>query len=86
MTRSRAARLSGYDSPVNIRSITSSLKKRYAREDALPVDIDIDALIKLGLKVMPGSLAQTMLRRNTNACVGPGVAWKTPRGTFHFLR
>lgn len=42
---------------VNIRSITSRLKKRYAREDALPVDIDIDALIKLGLKVMPGNLA-----------------------------
>jgi uncharacterized cofD-like protein len=42
---------------VNIRSITSKLKKRYAREDALPVEIDLDALIKLGLKVMPANLA-----------------------------
>jgi uncharacterized cofD-like protein len=42
---------------VNIRGITSSLKKRYAAEAALPVEIDIDALIKLGLKVMPGNLA-----------------------------
>jgi uncharacterized cofD-like protein len=42
---------------VNIRSITSRLKKRYAREAALPVTVDIDALIKLGLKVMPGNLA-----------------------------
>jgi len=42
---------------VNIRSITSNLKKRYAREDALPVEIDIDALMKLGLKVMTASLA-----------------------------
>jgi uncharacterized cofD-like protein len=42
---------------VNIRSITSKLKKRYAREDALPVEIDIDALVKLGLKVMPANLA-----------------------------
>jgi uncharacterized cofD-like protein len=42
---------------VNIRSITSRLKKRYAAEAALPVEIDIDALTKLGLKVMPGNLA-----------------------------
>jgi uncharacterized cofD-like protein len=42
---------------VNIRSITSRLKKRYARELALPVEIDIEALIKLGLKIMPGNLA-----------------------------
>jgi uncharacterized cofD-like protein len=42
---------------VNIRSLTSRLKKRYAREAALPVTVDIDALIKLGLKVMPGNLA-----------------------------
>ena len=41
---------------VNVRSITSSLKKRYAREDALPVEIDIEKLIKLGLRVVPASL------------------------------
>jgi uncharacterized cofD-like protein len=42
---------------VNIRSITSRLKKRYASKAALPVEIDIDTLIKLGLKVMPANLA-----------------------------
>jgi len=44
---------------VNIRPITQALKRRYAREDALPVENDIDALFKLGLKVMAGNLAQT---------------------------
>ncbi len=42
---------------VNIRGITSSLKKRYAAEAALPVEIDIDALVKLGLRVLPANLA-----------------------------
>ena len=42
---------------VNIRSITRAAKKRYAREDALPVENDIEALTKLGLKVMAGNLA-----------------------------
>ena len=42
---------------VNIRSITSRLKKRYAREAALPVEIDFDKLTKMGLKVMSGNLA-----------------------------
>jgi uncharacterized cofD-like protein len=42
---------------VNIRSITSQLKQRYARKAALPVEIDLRALMKQGLKVMPGNLA-----------------------------
>ncbi|HTS62957.1 MAG TPA: gluconeogenesis factor YvcK family protein [Candidatus Acidoferrales bacterium] len=42
---------------VNVRSITSRLKKRYAREDALPVEIDLDKLQKLGLKVVSANLA-----------------------------
>ncbi|HTP32544.1 MAG TPA: uridine diphosphate-N-acetylglucosamine-binding protein YvcK [Candidatus Acidoferrales bacterium] len=42
---------------VNVRSITSRLKKRYAREDALPVEIDLDKLQKLGLKVLSANLA-----------------------------
>ena len=44
---------------VNIRSISGALKKRYAREDALPVEIDIDALVKMGVKVVAGSLANS---------------------------
>jgi uncharacterized cofD-like protein len=43
---------------VNIRPITSAVKKRYARESALPVENDIDNLFKMGLKVMAGNLAQ----------------------------
>jgi uncharacterized cofD-like protein len=42
---------------VNIRPITSAMKKRYAREAAWPVENDIDAIFKLGLKVMAGNLA-----------------------------
>jgi hypothetical protein len=42
---------------VNIRPITSAMKKRYAQEEALPVENDIDGLFKMGLKVMAGKLA-----------------------------
>jgi uncharacterized cofD-like protein len=42
---------------VNVRSITSALKKRYAKQAALPVENDIDALMKMGLKVVAGNLA-----------------------------
>src|SRR5581483_7292259 len=41
----------------NIRPIKPALKKRYARQDALPVENDLDALFRLGLKVMAGNLA-----------------------------
>jgi len=43
---------------VNIRPIPSAVKKRYAREAALPVENDIDAIYQMGLKVMAGNLAQ----------------------------
>jgi uncharacterized cofD-like protein len=43
---------------VNIRPIPSAVKKRYARESALPVENDIDNIFKMGLKVMAGKLAQ----------------------------
>jgi len=42
---------------VNVRSITSALKKRYAKQAALPVENDIDTLMKMGLKVVAGNLA-----------------------------
>lgn len=40
----------------NIRPIKAALKKRYAREEALPVENDIDAIFKMGVKVMAGNL------------------------------
>ena len=43
---------------VNIRPIPLAVKKRYAREAALPVENDIDAIYQMGLKVMAGKLAQ----------------------------
>jgi len=47
---------------INIRPITSAMKKRYARESALPVENDIDAIFKMGIKVMAGNLAQNVQR------------------------
>jgi len=43
---------------VNIRPITQAVKKRYAREAAKPVENDIDAILKMGVKVLAGGLAQ----------------------------
>ena len=43
---------------VNIRPLTSSIKQRYARESALPIENDIDVIFKMGLKVMAGNLAR----------------------------
>ena len=43
---------------VNIRPITSAVKKRYARSAAMPVENDIDSILKMGVKVIAGSLAQ----------------------------
>jgi uncharacterized cofD-like protein len=43
---------------VNIRPITSAVKKRYAREEAKPIENDIDGILKMGIKVLAGSLAQ----------------------------
>ena len=43
---------------VNIRPIPSAIKKRYARQEAQPVENDVEALFKMGLKVMAGNLVQ----------------------------
>ena len=42
---------------VNVRAIPRDAKKRYAREDALPVENDVEALAKLGIRVIAGNLA-----------------------------
>src|SRR4051794_7657590 len=46
----------------NMRPIKSELKKRYARQEALPVENDLDAIFKMGLKVMAGKLASNVDR------------------------
>ena len=46
----------------NMRPIKSELKKRYARHEALPVENDLDAIFKMGLKVMAGKLASNVDR------------------------
>lgn len=43
---------------VNVRPIPSAMKKKYARESALPVKNDLDELFKSGVQVMGGKLAQ----------------------------
>ncbi|HKE29910.1 MAG TPA: uridine diphosphate-N-acetylglucosamine-binding protein YvcK [Bryobacteraceae bacterium] len=43
---------------LNVRPIPPSMKKKYARESAKPVKNDIDALLKHGVQVMGGRLAQ----------------------------
>jgi uncharacterized cofD-like protein len=42
---------------VNIRAIPPAMKKRYAKQSALPVENDLDAIFKMGIKVMAGNLA-----------------------------
>jgi uncharacterized cofD-like protein len=42
---------------VNVRPITQAVKKRYARHAAQPVESDIDAIFRMGIKVMAGKLA-----------------------------
>jgi uncharacterized cofD-like protein len=42
----------------NIRPFTSAEKKRYARQEAVPVENDFDTLSRLGVKVMAGYLLQ----------------------------
>jgi uncharacterized cofD-like protein len=61
---------------INIRPITSAMKKRYARESALPVENDIDAIFKMGLKVMAGNLARTSDRVRHDPSATAAVAVK----------
>jgi uncharacterized cofD-like protein len=42
---------------VNIRPIAPAMKKRYAKQEALPVENDIGNIFKMGIKVMAGNLA-----------------------------
>src|SRR6266545_3645452 len=43
---------------VNTRPIAPALKKRYARKQARPVEVDEEAIVKLGIQVMAGNLVQ----------------------------
>jgi uncharacterized cofD-like protein len=43
---------------VNMRPIRQAVRKRYEREQALPVENDIDEIFKMGIKVMSADLLQ----------------------------
>ena len=43
---------------LNVRPIPSAVKKLYARQAAMPVKNDVDELVRLGVQVMAGRLAQ----------------------------
>jgi uncharacterized cofD-like protein len=61
---------------VNIRPITSAMKKRYARQSALPVENDIDVLFSMGLKVMAANLALTSGRVRHDPAASAAIAIK----------
>jgi uncharacterized cofD-like protein len=42
---------------INLKPIPEAMKQRYAREQAMPVESDINAIYKLGLKVLAGRFA-----------------------------
>jgi uncharacterized cofD-like protein len=65
----------------NIRPIKLALKKRYAREEALPVENDIDAMFKMGVKVMAGNLVSNVDRvRHDPAATAAVVARLAEQG------
>jgi uncharacterized cofD-like protein len=41
---------------LNNQPVTASLRRRYARQEAMPVQNDFDALFGMGLKIMAGNL------------------------------
>jgi hypothetical protein len=43
---------------VNIAKIRPALKKRYEREQALPVENDLDQIFAMGIEVIAGNLLQ----------------------------
>jgi uncharacterized cofD-like protein len=60
---------------VNIRSINSALKQRYAQEAAMPVENDIEGLTKLGLKILAANLAShgNLVRHDPTATAAAAV-------------
>lgn len=60
---------------VNIRAIPKPLRRRYARESAMPVEVDLDELKLLGLEVVAGNLLQEgeMARHSSEAIASLAV-------------
>ncbi len=61
---------------VNLRPIPQAMKKRYARESVLPVENDVDALLKMGLKIVAGNLAQHAAKVRHDPASAAAVAVK----------
>jgi uncharacterized cofD-like protein len=64
---------------INIRPIATKSKRRYAKESALPVETDIDALFKMGVKVMAGNLVARGERVRHDPGATAGVVAKLAR-------
>jgi uncharacterized cofD-like protein len=60
---------------VNLRPILPSMRKRYARQAALPVENDVDTIFKMGIKVMAGNLVQhtEKVRHDPNATAAVAI-------------
>ena len=61
---------------VNIRPVTSAIKKRYARQSAMPVENDVDTLFKMGIKVVAGNLALLTEKARHDPAAAAAVALK----------
>jgi uncharacterized cofD-like protein len=64
---------------VNVRSITSAVKKQYAKQAAHPVENDIDALMKMGLQVLTGNLSSDTDKVRHDPDATAAVAMKLAR-------
>jgi uncharacterized cofD-like protein len=61
---------------VNLRPILPAVRKRYASQSAMPVENDIDAIFKMGLKVMAGNLSQHADKARHDPSAAAAVAIK----------
>jgi uncharacterized cofD-like protein len=61
---------------VNVRPIAAALKKRYAREEARPVENDFDAILEMGVKVLAGNLAVSGGKARHDSVATAAVALK----------
>ena len=64
---------------VNVRPIPSAVKKHYATQAALPVENDVEALMKLGVKVIAANLADHSGKIRHDPAAAAAVVMKLAR-------